>query len=247
MDAAFQIAPLHIFRIFFLVKRKDLLFQLLNDLPLLVQPEQIQLGELRFHLCNFPCDCLAALVVLLLLHHIAPNEPLGKKRLRQAGQLLLEWLPMPQLFLQLIQFFFQAIHAQFHRTPPDKCIFHSFFSECAGHIALIQHSLCRDRRLVAAQLLHRIAANDTAQKIINIAARQIIFRFQLFCQTAGQRPERLFFPQLSNIHQTKSAILGFSLQMVINPKCFLIVFRLYQQIKFLIVQVAFHRSTPALI
>ena len=85
MDAAFQIAPLHIFRIFFLVKCKDLFFQMLNDLPLLIQPEQIQLGKLIFDFCDFLGDRLDALVVLLLLRHIDSDKSLSKKRVRQAG------------------------------------------------------------------------------------------------------------------------------------------------------------------
>ena len=73
---------------------------MLNDLPLLIQPEQIQLGKLIFDFCDFLDDRLDALVVLLLLRHIDSDKSLGKKRLLQAGQLLLERLPMPQLFLQ---------------------------------------------------------------------------------------------------------------------------------------------------
>ena len=85
VDAAFQIAPLHIFRIFFLVKCKDLFFQMLNDLPLLIQPEQIQLGKLIFDFCDFLGDRLDALVVLLLLRHIDSDKSLSKKRVLQAG------------------------------------------------------------------------------------------------------------------------------------------------------------------
>ena len=235
MDAVFQLPFLHIFRIFFLIECKDLFFQLFNDAPLLIQPEQIQLGKLIFDFCDSLDDRLDALVVLLLLRHIDSDESLGKKRLLQAGQLLLERLPMPQLFLQTGQFLFQMVDAELHRTPPDEGVFHPALPKCAGHIALIQHSLCRNCRLIAAQLFCRVAAYHPTQKIVHIAACQLVFCLHLFCQTAGQRSKCFFFPQFSDIYQTKCTVLCFLLQPVVNVKCILITSRLHQQIIFLVI------------
>ena len=142
---------------------------------------------------------------------------------------------MPLLLLQTGQFLFQMVDAELYRTPPDESIFHPVLPKCAGHITLIQHSFRRDCRPIAAQLFCRVAAYHPTQKIVHIAACQLVFCLHLFCQTAGQRPKRLFFPQFSDIYQTKRTVLCFLLQPVVNVKCILITSRLHQQIIFLVI------------
>ena len=89
------------------------------------------------------------------------------------------------------QFCLQPPDPQGYGTAANKGVLHPRAAQRAGHIPLIQHTFGCDGRLMAAELLHSLAAHHPSQQIVNIAASQIIFRFHLLL-TFPLRPK---FPQ----------------------------------------------------
>ena len=151
------------------------------------------------------------------------------------------------LLFQPFQFRLQAFDAKFYSAVADKYIFHQVPAQCTGDISLVQHALGCDCCLVTAQLLYFITAYNPSQKVIHIAAGQFIFCFNLFCKAVIGCVNHFFFPQFSNIDQPKSAASMFPLHPVINVQGLLVIGRFHQKIKFLIVQIPFYRTAPALI
>ena len=164
MDSHLHLCFLAVILYFLLIQILNFLIQY-ADLPaLFLQPEQIQVGQILFHLFHLFCDLYASLVIIPTLLHSAVYKKTAKEWILALVlcQLSPNGLPAGQFCLSCSQLRFQLFNPQGHRPASNEGVLHQLFPQRAGHIALIDHALRSDSCPVFPELANVGTAHYTA-------------------------------------------------------------------------------------
>ena len=246
-DTLFVMADLNRLLFLFVIQHNDFISQCRNGAALLIQPQQIQLGQLVINVGDLRCDFDAAQVCGLFLCNGILHEETAEERLFLLHEQLPDGLLVPQLLLNLCDLLLQPGNSLSQCPPADKRIVHSFPGYRAGDVALIEHSVCCNCDLEIAQLLNSVTAHHPSQQVIHIAAGQRIVCLHFFRKTVLPGTDLLPLPELAHIHQTEGRGSELVFYPIENRKCGPVVRRIDQQIELLCVKVALHRSAPQFI
>ena len=228
-------------------QRRNLVADLGDQLLLLIQPQQVEMGNLLVDRVDLLLQFRAVQKIRLPLRydvsHIIWCQH-GRFLLRNC---LPDGFPVRNLGLQTGGLLLQTSDTQRDRMTTDERILHTVSAERTRHIALIQHTLIRDGGPIPAQLLNRVAAHHAPEQIIHVGSRKRVPGLHLFRKTAALRVDMLTLAQRADIDQTVGVQAFFPLEFVVNTQSLLVICRFNQKIKLLVVEIAFHSTAPALI
>ena len=139
----------------------------------------------------------------LLFRNRVLHEELRKQRFFFRFKKLPDGLPMVQFHFNPLPFFFQPGNSQAYGVVTNKRVLHPVALHGTRHIALVEHTVFRNGRFEIAQLLNRFAADNAAQQVIHVAARQLVFCIHFLRKAVVTRADRFPFAELPHVYEAE--------------------------------------------